>query len=111
MQDGVSKKWLELREGKYAEVIAMTSWLIATTFLTLCYLSLLLSNLMRKEYEKPVDFTGDVLEKEYKFFVPGGTTVHEALKLDPRSDIQTLLGTRLVTYPYRGVHPKEVIDM
>ena len=111
LQDSVSEKWLELKEGKYAESIVMTSWLISTTFLTLCYLSVLLSNLTRKEYEKPVDFIEDVLENDYKFLVPGGTRILEALKKDPRPEIKTAMQSRLVTFPYRGVHPPWVIDM
>ena len=111
VQDSVSVKWLRLRRGKYAESIAMISWLIATTFLTLCYLSVLLSSLTKKEYEKPVDFIQDVLENDYKFLVPGGTRILEALKKDPRPKIKTAMQKRLVTFPYHGVHPPWVIDM
>ena len=105
------QKWLELQEGRYAEIIAMTSWLIATTFLTLCYLSVLLSNLTRKEYEKPVDHIEDVLENDYKFCVAGGTRILGALQKDPRDKFMTVMQTRLVTYPFRGVHPPWAIDM
>ena len=89
----------------------MTSWLIGTTFLTLCYLSVLLSNLTKKEYEKPVDFIQDALEKDYKFLVPGGTRIFEALQKDPRPKIKTAMQKHLVTYPFRGVHPPWVMNM
>ena len=113
VQDSVSVKWLCLclKRRKYAETIAMTSWLIGTTFLTLCYLSVLLSNLTKKEYEKPVDFIQDVLEKDYKFLVPGGTRIFEALQKDPRPKIKTAMQKHLVTYPFRGVHPPWVMNM
>ena len=89
----------------------MTSWLIAATFLTLCYLSVLLSNLTRKEYEKPVDYIEDVLETDYKFCVPGGTRILGVLQKDPRDKIKTAMQTRLVAFPFRGVQPPWVIDM
>ena len=104
-------KWLVLKRGKYAETIAMTSWLIATTFLTLCYLSVLLSNLTKMEYEKPVDFIQDVLDNDYKFLVPGGTHILEALKKDPRPKIKIAMQKRLVVFPFRGVRPPWVTDM
>ena len=105
------QKWLELQEGRYAEIIAMTSWLIAATFLTLCYLSVLLSNLTRKEYETPVDYIGDVLENNYEFLVPGGTRILGVLQKDPRKKFKTAMQTRLVAFPFRGVQPPWVIDM
>ena len=111
LQDSVSEKWLELHEGRYTETIAMGSWLIATTFLTLCYLTVLLKNLTRKDYEKPVDVIGDVLENDYKFLVPGGTRILGALKNDPRPDFKTAMQTRLVDFPFRGVQPPWIIDM
>ena len=103
--------WLELKEGRYAEIIAMTSWLIAVTFLTLCYLSVLLSNLTRKVYEKPVDYIEDVLENDYKFCVPGGTRIFGVLQKDPRKEFKDVMQNRLVAFPFRGVQPPWVREM
>ena len=64
-----------------------------------------------KEHENPVDFIEDVLQNNYQFFVPGGTRILGALKKDPRPELKTVMQTRMVTFPYRGVTPTWVIDM
>ena len=103
------KNWYQLREGHYAQVIAMGVWLVVATIISLAYTSQLLSSLTAKEYEPHVDYIDDVISNNYDFLIPKSFLL-EALKKDPRPAVQLALKNQLTAYPFKGFHPPWVID-
>ena len=76
-----------------------------------CYKGILLSTLVAKDYEKPIDTVQDLLDSGRKMFYPGGTPIARSIVTDPRDEIQQVVKTNAEGFPFAGVFPLSVVEM
>ena len=76
-----------------------------------CYKEKLVSSLVAKDYEKPIDTVQDLLDSGLKMYYPGGTPFARAIATDPRDEIQQVMKNNAEGFPFSGVFPPGVIEM
>ena len=81
-------------------------WLLVGCILTMSYKSVLLSNLIHSEYEKPIDSIEDALQSQKQIF----TSSEFAFSRDQRIRVKAL-AKRIVRFdPIRGMPPLWLVE-
>lgn len=106
----LSQDWL-FREGFKIRRIILLKWLLLANFLTLGYMSTLLSQLVAIRYENPIDTIDDLDKSGLPLLIPEGTGVDNLIGKDPRPAVKRIFNRSMI-YPYNGSHyPSWVDDM
>ena len=89
-------------------------------FLLFCVLSMfiisvgykgtLLSMLVKKEYEQPIDTVQHLVEDGRPLYIPSKTSIFSALRDDSRESVQLIMKARSKAYPFAGVNPPWVVE-
>ena len=89
-------------------------------FLLFCVLSMfiisvgykgtLLSMLVKKEYEQPIDTVQHLVEDGRPLYIPSKTSIFSALRDDSRESVQLIMQARSKAYPFAGVNPPWVVE-
>ena len=69
------------------------------------YKETLLSMLVKKEYEHPIDTIKDLVEYRLPLYIPAKTSIYSALRDDSRESVQLIMKTQAKTYPFAGINP------
>ena len=107
--------WLRFTSGSdfgYAspKTVFLFSCILSTFVIGVGYKGTLLSMLVKKEYEHPIDTVQDLVECGLPLFIPAKTSIHSALRDDSRDSVQLIMKTRSEAYPFRGVNPPWVVE-
>ena len=107
--------WLRFTSGSvigYAspKTVLLFSCILSTFVIGVGYKGTLLSMLVKKEYEHPIDTVQDLVECGLPLFIPAKTSIHSALRDDSRDSVQLIMKTRSEAYPFRGVNPPWVVE-
>ena len=100
VKESVPQHWLHWQKGSQAINVATGVWLLATVVISFGYSGTLLSSLVMKEYEQPIDSVDDLIARGMPLLVPTKTMLHNALLMDPRRSVQVLMKTLAITKPY-----------
>ena len=73
-----------------AREMLVLKWAMIGFFFTISYKSVLLSNMINIEYEKPLDTVEDVLRSDKQLFIDSTSGIGDLLKSDPREKIKEL---------------------
>ena len=74
------------------------------------YSSQLLSSLVAKDYESPIDSIEDLLRSQLLLYVADGTVIQGVLDNHPRADVRKLMKEKGQRFPFRGLFPKYVLE-
>ena len=80
------------------------------SFLTLGYLSTLLSQLVAIRYENPIDTIDDLDKSGLPLLIAGGTGLQAMMANDPKPAVMRIYNRSLI-YPFNGSYPSWVDDM
>ena len=106
----LSQDWL-FREGFKTRRIILLKWLVLANFLTLGYMSTLLSQLVAIRYENPIDTIDDLDNSGLPLLIPGGTGIENMIANDPKPAVKRIY-SRSIIYPLNGsYYPSWVDDM
>ena len=111
MHQGVSEPLNKSSQRKIARNILISISLFFGFILGYCYKEKLVSSLVAKDYEKPIDTVQDLLDSGLKMYYPGGTPFARAIATDPRDEIQQVMKNNAEGFPFSGVFPSGVIEM
>ena len=75
------------------------------------YKATLLSSLVAREYEKPIDTTNDLLESGLTFYYPARTAIGNALLDHPKEEIKQIMKNQGDVYQFSGVIPMWAREM
>ena len=75
------------------------------------YKATLLSSLVAREYEKPIDTTKDLLESGLTFYYPARTAIGNALLTHPKEEIKQIMKNQADVYQFFGVIPMWAREM
>ena len=75
------------------------------------YKATLLSSLVAREYEKPIDTTKDLLESGLTFYWPERTAIGNALLDHPAEEIKQIMKNQADRYPFFGIIPMWAREM
>ena len=92
------------------KTVLLFSCILSTFVIGVGYKGTLLSMLVKKEYEHPIDTVQDLVECGLPLFIPAKTSIHSALRDDSRDSVQLIMKTRSEAYPFRGVNPPWVVE-
>ena len=73
-----------------ARELLILKWAMIGFFFTISYKSVLLSNMINIEYEKPLDTVEDILRSDKPLFIESTSGIVNLLKSDPREKIKEL---------------------
>ena len=76
----------------------------------LIYKEKLVSSLVAKDYEKPIDTVQDLLDSGRKMYYPGGTPIAKSIEEDEREKIKQVVKTNAEGFPFAGVFPSWVVE-
>lgn len=82
---------------KSRQVLLLT-WLVVGFFISMCYKSVLLANMVNNEYEKPIDTIDDILLSGLPYYVAGNTGGPVLFNTDPRDSVKQLLEKQVEYY-------------
>ena len=106
----LSQDWL-FREGFKTRRIILLKWLVLANFLTLGYMSTLLSQLVAIKYENPIDTIDDLDKSGLPLLIAGGTGIENMIANDPKPAVKRIYNRSLI-YPFNGsYYPSWVDDM
>ena len=106
----LSQDWL-FREGFKTRRIILLKWLVLANFLTLGYMSTLLSQLVAIKYENPIDTIDDLDKSGLPLLIPGGTGIENMIANDPKPAVKRIYSRSLI-HPLNGsYYPSWVDDM
>ena len=84
-------------------------WLVAGYVITMCYRSVLLSNMVNIGHEKPIDTIEDLLHSGLTLYCPGNQAGRYLMNTDPRESVRKLVKRQLKFYEITGIgSPKSV---
>ena len=75
------------------------------------YKDKLVSSLVAKEHEQPIDTIQDLLDSGLTLFYPAKSGYSRALAEDPRMEVQQVMKKQASGFPFFGLAPSWVIDM
>ena len=106
----VSQDWL-IRDGFGTRRINLLKWVVFANFLTLGYMSTLLSQMVAIRYDSPIETADDLDQSGLPLLIAGGSSLNNLLENDPKPAVKRIYNRSLV-YPYNGSHyPSWVDDM
>ena len=76
----------------------------------LIYKEKLVSSLVAKDYEKPIETVQDLLDSGRKMYYPGGTPIAKSIEDDQREKIKQVM-KNAEGFPFAGVFPSWVVEM
>ena len=97
-------------KGRYAKTFLIGTCLSSGLVLGYSYKGNLLSQIVKKQYETPIDNVQGVLDSGLQVYIPARTSIYHALKGDPRKDVQKFMKSQAKTYPFVGVIPQWIIE-
>ena len=103
-----SQDWL-FRDGFKTRKIILLKWLALGNFLTLGYMSTLLSQLVAIRYENPLDTIDDMDKSGLPLLIPNGTAIDVLIGQDPRPAVQRIYN-RSIIYFFNGSHYDPFLD-
>ena len=111
IHQSVPRHWIKLLQRQNARIILICMSLFSGLVLGYCYKGTLISALVAKDLEKPIDTVQDLLESGLTLFYPANTGYSRALAEDPREEIQQVLKNHATGFPFFGVPPPWVVDL
>ena len=111
VHQSVSLSWNTDTNRKISRNILISISLFFGLILGHCYKEKLVSSLVTKEHEKPIDTIQDLLESGLKFYYPARTAFARALAIDPRAEIKQVMEHHAVGFPFFGDPPPWTIEM
>ena len=106
----MSQDWV-FRAGFKTRRIILLKWLVLGNFLTLGYMSTLLSQLVAIRYENPIDTIGDMDKSGLSLLIPGGAAIEYLIGEDPRPAVQRIYNRSIIFYLNGSQYPPFVDDM
>ena len=97
-------------KGRYAKMFLVGTCLFSGLVLGYSYKGNLLSQIVKKQYEAPIDNVQGILDSGLQVYIPARTSIYHALKGDPRRDVQLFMKRQAKTYPFSGVIPPWIIE-
>ena len=94
-----------------ARLLLVLKWIVVGYFLTMSYRAVLRSQMMTKEYEKPIDTLDDMIESDINLLAAGDTLLRQYLEGDPRPKVRKLREKQKIEYfEFGSGMPKRVTD-
>ena len=87
----------------------LLKWIVLGNFLTMGYLSTLLSQLVAIRYENPIDTLDDIDQSGLPVLIPNGTGLTDLLGEDPRPVVQRIFNRSMIVF-YNGSHYDPHLD-
>ena len=78
--------------------LVLLTWLIVGFFISMCYKSVLLANMVNNEYEETIDTVEDILRFGMPYYVAGNTGGPVLLNGDPRASVKQLVKNQVRYY-------------
>ena len=78
--------------------LLLIMWLVAGYVITMCYRSVLLSNMVNIGHEKPIDTIEDLLHSGLTFYCPDNYSGRYLMNTDPRASVRKLVERQLQFY-------------
>ena len=107
IHQGVPNDGAKLTPRKNARNILICMSLFSGLILGLLYKDKLISSLVAKEYEKPIDTIQDLLESGLTLFYPAKTGYSRALAEDSRVEIQQVMKNQASGFPFFAQEKKK----
>ena len=111
IHQSVPRHWIKLLQRQNARIILICMSLFSGLVLGYCYKGTLISALVAKDLEKPIDTVQDLLDSGLTLFYPANTGYSRALAEDPREEIQQVLKNHATGFPFFGVPPTWVVNL
>ena len=111
VHQSVSQPWNNTIQRKISRTILICVCLFFGFILGYCYKEKLVSSLVAKDFEKPIDTIEDLLKSGLKLYYPSGTAFARALATDPRAEIKQVMENSAEIIPWYGVPPPQVVEM
>ena len=78
--------------------LVLLTWLIVGFFISMCYKSVLLANMVNNEYEETIDTVEDILRFGMPYYVAGNTGGPVLMNGDPRASVKQLVKNQVRYY-------------
>lgn len=90
--------------------LLLLTWLVVGFFISMCYKSVLLANIVNVEYEDTIDTIDDILRSDLPYYVTGNSGGPVLLNGDPRDSVKQLVKKQVRYYDLTSSHsvPKHV---
>ena len=104
----LSQDWI-YRSGFKTRRINLLKWIVLGNFLTMGYMSTLLSQLVAIRYENPIDTLDDMDKSGLPLLIPNGTALDVLLGQDPRPVVQRIYNRSMIVF-HNGSHYDPYLD-
>ena len=111
VHQSVANDGAKLAQRKNARNILICMSIFSGFIFGYCYKDMLISSLVAKEHEQPIDTMQDLLDSGLTLFYPANTGYSRFLAEDSKAEIQQVMKDQASGFPFFGVAPPWVIDM
>ena len=91
------------------KAIFLLSCILSMFIISAGYKGTLLSMLVKKEYEQPIDTVQHLVEDGRPLYIPSKTSIFSALRDDSRESVKLIMKSRSKAYRFAGGFPTWVV--
>ena len=107
---GLPARWITIHPMNKARTATVLTCLLFGLWIGYFYTSQLLSSLVAKDYERPINSIDDLIQSQHYLYVADGTVIQGVLDNHPRADVRNLMMDKGQRFPFRGLFPKYVLE-